>query len=153
MNTLIVRDKLDKSDIIFNDSYFEYKLDEYIERGYEYVIKDAIENIDGCIYIGNYKIKSKFTKLPISITEISTGCKTVINVLCNRDKIVNVDGCGLNALEYLLRYGVTVSSRGFLPIKKLDSPIKVVLNTEEVIFNNIVDYHKYWSDYCEKFKY
>ena len=154
MNTLIVRESTNKYDIILNDAYFEHMIDSYIENGYESIVKDCIEHIDECEYLGDFKIRSKITDTPISILEVSTGCKTVINVLCNRDKIVNISSCGINALAYLLEHDeITAGLDGFIPLKSLNCDLSIIneYNTDKI--SNIEEYYEYWGAYYEKSKH
>ena len=43
--------------------------------------KEIINKIDGAQLIGKYKIRSKFDDFTLDIDKLSTGCKTVLNVL------------------------------------------------------------------------
>ena len=149
MNTMIIRKERLDSDINFNDFHFDVKIAEYIKNGYENIISDCVSNIDKCKYIGDGRVESKFGNYAVSIEEISTGCKTVINVLCNRDKIVNVSGCGGNALAYLLNNydNVTISSVGFVSSRSFDTELKLVLNNKEIQVRNSREYYRYWRDH------
>lgn len=87
--------------IKFNDAYFDkyytdYKIDE--------TAKNIIKSIDNVEYIGNHRFKSKFEENAyIKLTELSTGCKTALNVYFNVDKIFSISGCGDNAFEEILK--------------------------------------------------
>jgi len=84
-----------------NDIYFNQntaaKLDVKAEK--------IIEIIDEAKLISKYKIRSKFDDIILDIDKLSAGCKTVLNVLYNPDKVFCLKECGNNALEVL--YGLT----------------------------------------------
>ena len=54
--------------------------------------------------LSNYTISSKFDGGVLNIDKLSTGCKTVLNVLYNPDKIFDIRECGDNAIDVL--YGL-----------------------------------------------
>ena len=66
-----------------NDIYFNQntalKLDEKAEK--------IIETIDGAKLISKFKIHSKFNGIVLDVDKLSAGCKTVLNVLYNPDKV------------------------------------------------------------------
>lgn len=104
----------DKNYIKFNDAYFnkyytDYKIDD--------TAKNIIKSIDEVEYTGNYRFKSKFEKeeAHIKLTELSTGCKTALNVYFNPDKIFTVAECGNNAFEEILKLN---SGNAHLPYAK-----------------------------------
>jgi len=84
-----------------NDIYFNQntaaKLDKKAEK--------IIEKIDQAKLISKYKIRSKFDDTILDIDRLSTGCKTVLNVAYNPDKVFCLKECGINALEVL--YGLS----------------------------------------------
>ena len=44
---------------------------------------------------------SKFKGEPIRLSELSTGCKTILNTVFNPDKVFALTECGQNAISYL----------------------------------------------------
>lgn len=83
--------------IEFNDVYFnKYTAGRLDERA-----KDIIKEIDHSNWIGGYSITSRFDGTILNIDKLSTGCKTVLNVLYNPDKIFDIRECGDNALDVL----------------------------------------------------
>lgn len=83
---------VDKEYIELNDVFFNQntvsKLDDRANA--------IIENIGDSKLIGKYKIESKFNGVTLDIDCLSTGCKTVLNVLYNPEKVF----CLKVVLEY-----------------------------------------------------
>lgn len=67
-----------------------------------------VEKIDASKLIGKYRMESKFNGVVLDIDCLSTGCKTVLNVMYFPDKVFCIKECGDNALEVL--YGLDVGS-------------------------------------------
>lgn len=67
-----------------------------------------VEKIDASKLIGKYRMKSKFNGVVLDIDCLSTGCKTVLNVMYFPDKVFCIKECGDNALEVL--YGLDAGS-------------------------------------------
>ena len=98
-----------------NDIYFNQntalKLDEMAEK--------IIETIDGAKLISKFKIRSKFNDIVLDVDKLSAGCKTVLNVLYNPDKVFCLKECGNNALEILfsLQAGNVYSDYALMPFE------------------------------------
>ena len=98
-----------------NDIYFNQntalKLDEMAEK--------IIETIDGAKLISKFKIRSKFNDIVLDVDKLSAGCKTVLNVLYNPDKVFCLKECGNNALEILfsLQAGNVYSDYALIPFE------------------------------------
>lgn len=92
----------DKNYIKFNDAYFnkyytDYKIDDKA--------KEIMKNIDGVEYKENHRFCSKFEpNADIKLDELSTGCKTALNVYFNPNKIFTVAECGTNAIKEILNF-------------------------------------------------
>lgn len=126
----------DKEYIELNDVFFNQntvlKIDEKAET--------IVEQIDASKLIGKYKMKSKFNGVVIDIDCLSTGCKTVLNVLYYPDRVFCLKECGDNALEVLygLEEGAVYSDYAIIPfdmrkVKVSDEKgIKVVSDYEEL---------------------
>ena len=80
------------NDVYFN-KYTSAKLDERAE--------EIIYRIDSSKMIDQYTISSRFDGSRLNIDKLSTGCKTVLNIMYNQDKIFDVSECGENALEVI----------------------------------------------------
>ena len=80
------------NDIFFNKNTSEL-LDEHA--------KEIIRQIDSSELSGKYAIKSRFNGMLLNIDRLSTGCKTVLNILYNPDRVFDIRECGENALDVL----------------------------------------------------
>ena len=80
------------NDVYFN-KYTSAKLDQRAE--------EIIYRIDSSKMIDQYTISSRFDGTRLNIDKLSTGCKTVLNIMYNPDKIFDVSECGENALEVI----------------------------------------------------
>lgn len=76
-----------------------------------------VKKIEASKLIGKYKIESKFNGVVLDIDCLSTGCKTVLNVLYFPDKVFCMKECGDNALEvlYRLKSGAVYSDYAVIP--------------------------------------
>ena len=98
---LSLSDNEKKQAIIFNDAYFNTHV-----NGIDFdsnTIRGLISKIDETEYIGNLKIMSKMENTPTNVENLSTGCKTAINVATFQNKIVSLTECGINALEEIFK--------------------------------------------------
>jgi len=89
-----------------NDIYFNQntarKLDDRAQK--------VIEIIDEAKLISKYKICSKFNDIVPDVDKLSAGCKTVLNVLYNPDKVFCLKECGNNALVPLKMTAVNIQT-------------------------------------------
>ena len=69
--------------IELNDLFFNQNTAILIDEKAEQII----ETIDDAKLISKYKICSKFNDVMLDIDKLSTGCKTVLNVLYHPDKV------------------------------------------------------------------
>ncbi len=83
-----------------NDLYFNQNTASMLDEK----AAEIIETIDESKLIGKYKICSKFDDVTLDIDKLSAGCKTVLNVMYNPDKVFCLKECGNNALMVL--YGL-----------------------------------------------
>lgn len=103
----------DKEYIELNDIFFNQntaaKLD---DRAKKY-----IQMIDGSELLSKYKIRSRFDDIILNTDRLSTGCKTVLNVLYFPDKVFCLKECGNNALEILYKFeqGYVYSNYAMIP--------------------------------------
>lgn len=108
--------------------------------------KSIIEKIDETEMESKYKIKSKFNGVILDIDCLSTGCKTVLNVLYFPEKVFCIKECGDNALEvlYRLEQGRVYSDYAVIPFD-----MKEVLVCSKTGINRIDDYEElkeWWED-------
>ena len=99
-----------------------------------------VERIDSSRLVGKYKIESKFNGVILDVDCLSTGCKTVLNVLYFPDKVFCLKECGDNALDVLygLETGAVYSDYAIIPfdMKKVKvsgkNGVKVISDYEEL---------------------
>lgn len=124
-----------------NDIYFNQntalRLDERAEK--------IIEIIDEAKLISKYKIRSKFDDIVIDVDKLSAGCKTVLNVVYNPDKVFCLKECGNNALEVL--YGLTAgnvySDYALIPFE-MDT-VNVQTSSGKKVINDYEELKEWWS--------
>lgn len=97
-----------------------------------------IEKIDASKLIGKYRIESKFNGVTLDVDCLSTGCKTVLNVMYFPDKVFCIKECGDNALEVLygLESGAVYSDYAVIPfnmdkVKACDEKGMIVISDYE----------------------
>lgn len=105
-----------------------------------------VEQIDQAKLVGKYKIESKFNGVTLDVDRLSTGCKTVLNVLYFPKKVFCLKECGNNALEilYNLECGYVYSDYAVIPFS-----IEKVMTFSKGICKEIDDYEElkeWWSD-------
>ncbi len=103
------KEYIELNDIFFNQNTAA-KLD---DRAAKY-----IQRIDGSELLSKYKIRSRFDDITLNTDQLSTGCKTVLNVLYFPDKVFCLKECGNNALEILygLGAGSVYSEYAMIPV-------------------------------------
>ena len=103
----------DKEYIELNDVFFNQNTVSKLDDRANVIV----EKIDDSRLIGKYKIESKFNGVTLDVDCLSTGCKTVLNVLYFPDKVFCLKECGDNALEvlYALEAGAVYSDYAVIP--------------------------------------
>ena len=103
----------DKEYVELNDVFFNQKTVSKIDEKANEIVK----KIDDSKLIGKYKIESKFNGVMLDIDCLSTGCKTVLNILYFPEYVFCMKECGENALEilYELKAGAVYSDYAAIP--------------------------------------
>ncbi len=83
------------NDIFFN-KYTAEKLDDKAA--------DIIFKIDQSKMVDKFSIQSRFDGAVLNIDKLSSGCKTILNILYNPDKVFDIRECGENAIDVI--YGL-----------------------------------------------
>lgn len=128
--------------IELNDVFFNQNTVERFDKR----AADIISQIDDSKLLGKYKIESKFNQVILDVDRLSTGCKTVLNVMYFPDKVFCIKECGNNALEilYSLDCGSVYSDYALIPFE-----MKKVLTCSEDTKRMIDDYEElkeWWED-------
>jgi len=93
---------ISKDIITSNDGWFDSNFDKIDFT--DNTVRHILEVIDGAKYVGNNEVTTKFSRdARVKITELSTGCKTAVNVYTFRDKIFTAIECGENALNEIFK--------------------------------------------------
>lgn len=92
--------KTNKDIELYNDSWFNINVSNIDFTNTQ--INNIIKHVDNTEYVKNNKIKSKFIRGTLAhVNELSSGCKTVINVVSFQDKLFTIAECGNNAIKEL----------------------------------------------------
>lgn len=127
--------------IELNDVYFNQntasKLDERAET--------IIEIIDEAKLVSKYKIQSRFNDVILDVDKLSAGCKTVLNVTYNPDKVFCLKECGNNALEmlYALKAGNVYSDYALIPFEMKAVNVQTSSGKKEI--NDYEELKEWWS--------
>jgi hypothetical protein len=90
----------DMTYVEWNDVYFNQNTASMLDEKAAHIIAC----IDGAKLLGKYRILSKFNDITLDVDKLSTGCKTILNVMYNPNKVFCMKECGNNALDFL--YGL-----------------------------------------------
>lgn len=128
---------IELNDVFFNQNTASI-LDERAEK--------IIEDIDGSKQVGKYKIRSRFDDIILDIDKLSAGCKTVLNVLYNSDKVFCLKECGNNALEivYSLDQGNVYSDYALIPFDV--ESVNVRTASEDKVISDYEELKEWWSN-------
>lgn len=137
----------DKSNVVdVNDVYFN----KFTFNKLDYsTASRIIKEIDGVELTQDFKIISKFTDGLLDLSKLSTGCKTVLNILYNQDRIFNITECGRNALIliYKLSVGNVYVMDLVTPVRSnIKCDIEVVYNDSTCKFSSISDLRNWYSE-------
>ena len=138
-----------KKDIPDDMHYVELK-DVYFNQNTVSVLDDRagaiVEKIDASRLIGKYKIESKFNGVTLDIDCLSTGCKTVLNVLYFPEKVFSLKECGDNALEvlYSLEAGTVYSDYAIIPFDM--DKVKVSDKNGTRIISDYEELKEWWNN-------
>lgn len=132
----------------FNDVYFNKFTFSNLDIN---IAREVVKSIDGVILQDNKKFVSKITGGEVALDCLSTGCKTVLNVIFNSNKIFSAVECGTNALYYIykLRTGSIYLDNLLLPsFEDFDVDICVIdKNKQEHLFKNTLEAKSWYGGY------
>ena len=108
--------------------------------------KVIVEKIDNSRLIGRYKIESKFNGVTLDVDCLSTGCKTVLNVMFFPDKVFCIKECGDNALEvlYKLEDGAVYSDYAVIPFEM--DKVRVFEGERARIISDYEELKEWWEN-------
>ena len=142
-----------KKDIPLNKEYIELN-DIFFNQNTETRLDDKatkyIQLIDASELISKYKIRSRFEDITLNTDQLSTGCKTVLNVLYFPDKVFCLKECGNNALEILYGFeeGYVYSEYAMIPFNM--ERVKVRTGRECKVIEDYEELKEWWeNENCE----
>ena len=105
-----------------------------------------IQMIDGSELISKYKIRSRFEDITLNTDQLSTGCKTVLNVLYFPNKVFCLKECGNNALEILYgsEEGYIYSDYAMIPFTM--ERVKVQTSGECKVIEDYEELKEWWEN-------
>ena len=124
-----------------NDLFFNQNTVSFIDKQAEKII----EMIDCSKLISKYKIYSRFDEIALDIDRLSTGCKTVLNVLYYPNKVFCLKECGNNALEILYHFenGHVFSEYALIPF--IMDTVAVQSESGKKIINDYEELREWWD--------
>ncbi len=107
--------------------------------------KKIIQEIDGATMAGKFKIRSKFNQVTLDVDCLSTGCKTLLNIVYFPDKVFCLKECGDNVLEaiYALEHGSVYSDYAMIPFDM--SAVSVYDSTGSHVIDDYEELKEWWS--------
>ena len=128
---------IELNDVFFNQNTAA-RLDDQAKR--------IVEQIDEARLLGKYKIESKFNGVMLDVDCLSTGCKTVLNVLYFSDKVFCIKECGDNALDvlYSLDRGAVYSDYAIIPFEM--GAVRAVSGEKITTIEGYVKLKEWWED-------
>lgn len=138
-----------KKDIPLNKEYIELN-DIFFNQNTATRLDDTaakyIQMIDGSELLSKYKIRSRFEDITLNIDQLSTGCKTVLNVLYFPDKVFCLKECGNNALEILYSFeeGYVYSEYAMIPFNM--ERVKAQTSRECQVIEDYEELKEWWEN-------
>lgn len=125
-----------------NDVFFNQNTAEKLDKRAD----DIIARIDDSKLLGKFKIESKFNRVILDVDCLSTGCKTVLNVMYFPDKVFCIKECGDNALEILygLDEGSVYSDYAVIPFEM--QRVLVYSDGSKQIIDDYEELKEWWED-------
>jgi hypothetical protein len=138
-----------KSDIPQDMEYIELN-DVYFNQNTASVLdekaKPIIESIDESELLSKYKMRSKFDDITLDTDKLSAGCKTVLNVMYNPEKVFCLKECGNNALNALfaLSSGNVYSNYALIPFEMESVNVQTSSGKKEI--NDYEELKEWWEN-------
>lgn len=136
--------KNSKDWILKNDLYFN------LNTSNEEMSKEEIElirEVDDAILTPDKHIETKYGLG--TIRNLSSGCKTLLNIVKHPEKVVCVEECGSNVLKKIFEMDnikIYMSRPSFVEIPK---DVRLRFNDKEVVVGS-AGYHAWWSKEYER---
>lgn len=125
----------------FNDIFFNKTTANVLDEK----AAEIIENIDGARLQGKYKIESCFNGTVLDIDKLSSGCKTVLNIVYFPNHVFSIKECGDNALDFIysLQSGNIFSEYSMISFDM--DRVLVKVKNEEIVINDYEELKEWWE--------
>ena len=125
----------DISSLVSNDVYFDYAIDENLIN-FDSDTKAIMKVIDGATYLDNSRFISRYGNYAVSLKELSTGCKTCINMNTFEEQVFYIGECGSNALSciFRLKRGIMCTDAYFI-VPEFSNTVNVIDKINNKVYN------------------
>lgn len=125
------------NDVILCNDYF-FSTETYSLVLEDKKLRDLIETIEDVKFVDKRNVISKFNQECIGLNLISTGCKTVINIVTHPELIFTSDECGINLLEYIykIKMGSIFMRNIRYPACNVENDLLLHIGNREIPFIN-----------------
>lgn len=109
--------------------------------------KEAVADIDGARVLDNMRIETEYGLG--TIRNLSSGCKTYLNILKNPEKVVCAEECGGNVLERIFKLD---TARIYMDRPErfwIDDGTEICFDDKEIVIGR-AGYENWWSKEYER---
>ena len=136
----IYTEKINSNDwILYNDLYFN------LNTGNEEMSQreiDIIQQVDEAKLTPDKHIETKYGLG--TIRNLSSGCKTLLNIVKHPDKVVNVEECGPNVLRIIFTMDNIKIYMSRLTLVDIPNDVQIRFNNSDVVTGGR-GYNAWWS--------
>lgn len=127
-----------------NDWYFNiYTANENFDEKEKMLIKE----IDNAVLTSDYRIETEFGLG--NIRDLSSGCKTLLNIIKNPNKIVCADECGKNVLDKIFAMDNIKIFMSKPERISISANTQICINDTDIVCG-LSGYEKWWSEEYER---
>ena len=135
---------IDKDYILMNDQYFNINT---ANRKFSEEAINAIWDIDKAKLTEDYHIETKYG---IGVLRnLSSGCKSYLNIIFNSDKIVSVMECGANVLDRIFMLDNIRIYMSHPERFRINDDVQICFNEDEIVKGRH-GYESWWSQEYER---
>lgn len=106
-----------------------------------------IQLVDGAKLTADHHIETKYGLG--TIRNLSSGCKTLLNIIKHPDKVVCVEECGPNVLKIIFSMDNIKIYMSRPTLVEIPENVKIRFNDADVVIGNS-GYHAWWSREYER---
>ena len=132
--------------IMCNDEFFVSNTYKELVKNPD-ILKEVVD-IEG-VSLSGTEIISKFTGEKLHLNRLSTGCKTLLNVLKFPNRVFFIGECGSDILKKLFEIeGVSLYAPSiYLPMENVKNDIIVYVNSRKLNFSDTDSLYDWWCNY------